>query len=137
MKRSLVFLVVCLLAASHAFAQIESAALLKWKDRKYSMFIHFGVYSRLGGVWEGNRISRGLSEQIRAHATGLYNDSYEKVAAGFNPDKWNPDSIALLAKNAGMGAVVITSKHHDGFALFDCAFTKFDIVDATPYKNLI
>lgn len=99
------------------------------------MFIHFGVYSKLGGVWENKKVSRGLSEQIRAHAAGLYNDSYEEVAQGFNPDQWNPDSIATLAKRAGMGSVVITSKHHDGFALWDCAYTTFDIMDATPYKR--
>ncbi|RPD38588.1 alpha-L-fucosidase [Chitinophaga barathri] len=135
MKRILYIMAACLLACSGASAQISPAALQKWKDRKYSMFIHFGVYSKLGGVWENKPISRGLSEQIRAHAAGLYSDTYEEVAATFDPEKWNPDSIAILAKNAGMGSVVITSKHHDGFALWDCAFTTFDIMDATPYKR--
>lgn len=135
MKRLTIVLAGCLLAAGQVFAQVNSEQLQKWRDRKYAMFIHFGVYSQLGGVWEGKPVNRGLSEQIRAHAAGLYSDTYENVAAGFNPDKWNPDSIALLAKNAGMGSVVITSKHHDGFALYDCAFTQFDIMDATPYKR--
>lgn len=135
MKRLLYMMAACLLCGATASAQISPAAMQRWKDRKYSMFIHFGVYSKLGGVWENKPVSRGLSEQIRAHAAGLYSDTYEEVAATFDPGKWNPDSIALLAKNAGMGSIVITSKHHDGFALWDCAYTTFDIIDATPYKK--
>lgn len=135
MKRILYFMTAFLLYGVTAPAQISPAAMQQWKDRKYSMFIHFGVYSKLGGVWEGKPVSRGLSEQIRAHAAGLYSDTYEQVAATFDPQKWNADSIALLAKNAGMGSIVITSKHHDGFALWDCAYTTFDIMDASPYKR--
>jgi alpha-L-fucosidase len=96
------------------------------------MFIHFGIYSELGGVWDDRQISRGLSEQIQAHA-GIYSDVYARVAKQFNPIKWNADSIATLAKAAGMGSIVITSKHHDGFAMFNSAHTDFDVVDATPY----
>lgn len=135
MKRIFCIITGCLGWLQSATAQIEPTALQQWRDRKYSMFIHFGVYSKLGGVWENKNISRGLSEQIRAHAAGLYNDAYEEVAQTFNPESWNPDSIATLAKRAGMGSVVITSKHHDGFALWDCAYTTFDIMDATPYKK--
>jgi alpha-L-fucosidase len=98
------------------------------------MFIHFGIYSQLGGVWEGKQISRGLSEQIQAHA-GIYSDTYAKVAKQFNPSRWNADSIALLAKQSGMKSIVITSKHHDGFAMFDSKHTEFDIMDATPYRK--
>lgn len=135
MKRLFCIITGCLGWIHSATAQIEPTALQQWRDRKYSMFIHFGVYSKLGGIWENKQISRGLSEQIRAHAAGLYNDTYENVAQEFNPEQWNPDSIATLAKRAGMKSVVITSKHHDGFALWDCAYTTFDIMDATPYKH--
>ncbi|WP_126245946.1 alpha-L-fucosidase [Chitinophaga rhizosphaerae] len=135
MKRFFCIITACLGWIHSATAQIEPSALQQWRDRKYSMFIHFGVYSKLGGVWENKQISRGLSEQIRAHAAGLYNDAYESVAQEFNPAQWNPDSIAILAKRAGMKSVVITSKHHDGFALWDCAYTTFDIMDATPYRH--
>lgn len=123
-----------LLSTGVVYAQIDAQHLKQWKDLKYSMFIHFGVYSELGGVWEGKQIKRGLSEQIQAHA-GIFSDEYLHVARGFNPEKWNPDSIASLAKSAGMGSVVITSKHHDGFSMYNSAVTDFDIVDATPYKK--
>ncbi|MRG44220.1 alpha-L-fucosidase [Chitinophaga sp. SYP-B3965] len=114
----------------------QSQALKEWKDQKYSMFIHWGaIYSTLGGVWEGEKVTRGLSEQIRAHHGGIYSDNYAAVAKRFNPSAWNPDSIVLLAKAAGMKSVVITSKHHDGFCMFKSAYTKFNVVDATPYKK--
>jgi len=125
---------ILLLCSASAYAQIDPASLEKWRGLKYSMFIHFGLYSQLGGVWEGKEIPKGLSEQIQAHA-GIYSDTYADVAKAFNPTKWNPDSIVLLAKAAGMGSVVITSKHHDGFAMFHTAQSDFNIVDATPYKR--
>lgn len=96
------------------------------------MFIHFGIYSALGGVWDGQKITRGLSEQIQAHA-GIYSDTYAHTADHFNPVNWNADSIALLAKASGMRSIVITSKHHDGFCMFHSAYTDFNIVDATPF----
>lgn len=126
--------ILCVLLSCNAKAQINSTSFQQWKDLKYSMFIHFGIYSQLGGVWEGKPISKGLSEQIQAHA-GIYSDVYAAVAKDFNPIRWNPDSIALLAKAAGMGSIVITSKHHDGFAMFNSAHTDFDVVEATPYKK--
>ncbi len=117
------------------FAQIAPDALREWRDQKYSMFIHFGgIYSVLGGVWNDKPVSIGLSEQIQAHA-GIYSDTYAKVARRFNPTHWNADSIASLAKQAGMRSIVITSKHHDGFCMFKTATTDFNVVDATPYKR--
>src|SRR5690606_2824424 len=89
------------------------STLPDWKDQKYSMFIHFGAYAQLGGVYNGKQISTGLSEQIQAHA-GIYSDTYERIAMDFNPLQWNSDSIARLARDAGMRSIVITSKHHDG-----------------------
>ncbi len=131
--RSLVL--ASLLLTISAYGQIDSAQLQQWRNQKYSMFIHFGaIYSQLGGVWDGREISKGLSEQIQAHA-GIYSDTYADVAKTFNPAKWSPDSIALLAKNAGMRSIVITSKHHDGFAMFNTATTGFNVVDATPYHK--
>src|SRR6478609_9649806 len=130
----LIIISVASLLPLSLFAQIEAAALKEWKDQKFSMFIHFGLYSHLGGVWDGKPVTKGLSEQIQAHA-GIYSDTYAAVAKEFNPVNWNADSIALLAKAAGMRSIVITSKHHDGFCMFRTATTRFNIVDATPFKR--
>ena len=104
----------------------------QWLDRKFSMFIHFGLYSVYGGVYEGEPVRRGYSEQIQSFA-GIFSDWYDNTANEFNPVKWNPDSIVSLAKRAGMGSIVFTSKHHDGFCMYHSAYTDYNIVDATPY----
>jgi hypothetical protein len=96
------------------------------------MFIHFGLYSELGGVWDDKPVTNGYSEQIQSHA-GIFSDVYADVANSFNPQKWNPEEIVQLAKQAGMGAIVITAKHHDGFCMYHSQYTDFNIVDATPY----
>jgi alpha-L-fucosidase len=98
------------------------------------MFIHFGLYSQLGGVWQGKQIDNGYSEQIMANAP-IPLDQYAATAAQFNPTNFDPDAIVALAKAAGMKFIVITSKHHDGFNMFHTAQTKYNIVDATPYKK--
>ena len=100
------------------------------------MFIHFGLYSELGGVWKGKNID-GYNEQIRLHAH-IPKDEYAAVAQQFNPSKWDPEAIVKLAQDAGMKFIVITSKHHDGFSMFHTHESKFNIVDATPYgKDII
>ena len=81
----------------------------EWHDNKFSMFIHFGLYSELGGVWQGRQITYGYSEQIQSHA-GIYSDLYEEVADRFNPTRFNADEIVALAKEAGMRSIVITPK---------------------------
>lgn len=108
-----------------------------WIDQKYSMFIHFGLYSVYGGVYEGEPVKRGYSEQIQSFA-GIFSDWYGNTATSFNPSSWNPDEIVALAKNAGMKSIVFTSKHHDGFCMYHSKYTNFNIVDATPYgKDLM
>jgi alpha-L-fucosidase len=132
--KKLVLLVIWTISTVAANAQ-QRAALQAWKDQKYSMFIHWGaIYSTLGGVWNGQPVTVGYSEQIQAHA-GIYSDTYGNVAKRFNPEAWKPDSIARLAKAAGMKSVVITSKHHDGFCMFKSAYTDYNVVDATPYHR--
>ncbi|HOG20491.1 MAG TPA: alpha-L-fucosidase [Salinivirgaceae bacterium] len=104
----------------------------RWLDQKFSMFIHFGLYSVYGGVYEGKPVERGYSEQIQSFA-GIFSDWYGNTARQFNPTKWNPDKIVQLAKDAGMRSIVFTSKHHDGFCMYHSQYTDFNIVDATPY----
>ena len=134
LKNILPFIFIILFSGNNIFSQISPEALEEWESRKYSMFIHWGIYSELGGVWNARQISYGLSEQIQAHA-GIYSDIYSQIAKNFNPVKWNPDSIALLAQQAGMRSIVFTSKHHDGFCMFHSKHTDFNVVDATPYKR--
>ncbi|TDQ09878.1 alpha-L-fucosidase [Pedobacter metabolipauper] len=129
-----ILLLLVLLTNTFAFGQHDPKALKEWQEQKYSMFIHFGVYSVLGGVWNGKPATRNVSEQIQAHA-GIYTDEYERIAKTFNPEKWNPDSIVSLAKKAGMRSIVITSKHHDGFCMFKTNTTDFNVVDFSPYKR--
>ena len=122
--------ILCVLNVNLMLAQ--NIKLESWQADKFSMFIHFGLYSHLGGVWQGKQIERGYSEQIQSHA-GIHSDLYAAEAAHFNPSQWNADSIVSLAKRAGMRSLVITSKHHDGFCMFDTETTNFNIVDATPF----
>jgi alpha-L-fucosidase len=98
------------------------------------MFIHFGLYSELGGVWDGKNVDNGYSEQIEANAP-VPPDQYAALAKTFDPTKWDPDAIVALAKAAGMKFIVITSKHHDGFNMFGTKQTKFNVVDDTPYHR--
>ncbi len=106
----------------------------KWLDQKFSLFIHFGLYSQYGGVYDDKPVTRGYSEQIQSFA-GIFSDWYADAAREFNPVNWNPDSIVALAKKAGMRSIVFTSKHHDGFCMYQSKYTDFNIVDATPYKR--
>lgn len=129
MKKYLFALILCVATVTYAQKPTQ-----KWIGQKYSMFIHFGLYSAYGGVYEGKPIIRGYSEQIQSFA-GIFSDWYADSAKNFNPTEWNADEIVALAKEAGMRSIVFTSKHHDGFCLYHSQFTKFNIVDATPYKR--
>ncbi len=124
----LVFCLACVVVVG-SFAQKPTR---QWLDQKFSMFIHFGLYSVYGGMYDGKPIERGYSEQIQSFA-GIFSDWYANTAHAFNPVKWNADSVVALAKAAGMKSIVITSKHHDGFCMYHSRHTDFNIVDATPY----
>lgn len=104
-----------------------------WRDARFGMFIHWGLYAIPAGTWEGERIG-GIGEWIMDRAN-IPVEEYEKLAAKFNPVKFDAAQWVSIAKNAGMRYMVITSKHHDGFCLFDSEVTEYDIVDATPYKK--
>ncbi|WP_164745723.1 alpha-L-fucosidase [Neobacillus mesonae] len=103
-----------------------------WQRLQYGMFIHWGLYSELGGVYKEKPVTRGYSEQIQMWAN-IPEEEYLKVANQFKAENFNPKEICSLAKDAGMKYVVITSKHHDGFSMFDTATTDYNIVDSTPY----
>jgi alpha-L-fucosidase len=104
-----------------------------WRDARFGMFIHWGLYAIPAGVWNGEAIP-GIGEWIMLRAR-IPVVEYEKLAAEFNPVKFDAAAWVSLAKRAGQQYLVITSKHHDGFCLFDSAVTDYDIVDATPFKR--
>ena len=107
-----------------------------WRDARFGMFIHWGVYAVPAGTYHGERI-KGIGEWIMLNAKIPVNE-YKAYAKEFNPEKFDPEAWAKLAKKAGMRYMIITSKHHDGFALFPSAVTDWDIEDASPYgKDLI
>ena len=133
MKKLFTLLMVALLSIG-ASAQIASEAYNKWHQNKFSMFIHFGLYSVYGGVYNGKPVTSGYSEQIQSFA-GIFGDWYGDTALKFDPVKFNADEIVALAKEAGMRSIVITTKHHDGFCMFKTATTEYNSVDATPSKR--
>lgn len=104
----------------------------EWSERRFSMFIHWGLYSQLGGVWNNQPVKWGYSEQIQSFA-GIFSDYYAATAETFKGEKWNADSIAALAKAAHMQSIVMTAKHHDGFSMYATRYSKYNIADATPF----
>ncbi|MBU2929866.1 alpha-L-fucosidase [Winogradskyella psychrotolerans] len=109
-----------------------------FNDAKYGMFIHWGLYSIPGGIWNGKKMEelRGprVAEWIQFGAQ-IPRDEYAELAPQFNPTDFDADAVAKLAKDAGMKYLVITSKHHDGFAMYDSKVSEYDITDASPYPK--
>lgn len=103
-----------------------------WQDAKFGMFVHWGPYAIYGGVYKGHNQRRGGAEWIMNRCKIPVRE-YRAAASTFNPVKFNADSLVLMAKNAGMKYLVFTTKHHDGFAMFDSDASNFNIVDYTPY----
>ncbi|MDB4884378.1 MAG: hypothetical protein JWL95_3144 [Gemmatimonadetes bacterium] len=144
-RGSLTLLVVLLLGtlASSARAQLpvapsaadsaREARLVWFRDAKYGMFIHWGLYAIPAGQWKGKAVP-GIGEWIMNRAK-IPATEYAQLAKQFNPVKFDADAWVSLAKDAGMKYIVITSKHHDGFALFKSAVSPFNVVDATPFKR--
>jgi alpha-L-fucosidase len=104
-----------------------------WRDARFGMFIHFGLYSTPAGTWDGKPVG-GVGEWLLQNAK-IDPIAYEKsLLPQFNPVKFDPREWARIAKDAGMGYVVITTKHHDGFALWDSAASDYDVM-ATPFRR--
>ena len=104
-----------------------------WRNARFGLFIHWGLYALPAGVWRGKRLANAsellmLSERIPVA-------TYARLATQFHPRHWNAAAIVRLARKAGMGYVVITAKHHDGFAMFRSAASPYNVVDATPWRR--
>ncbi|MFI4943991.1 MAG: alpha-L-fucosidase [Burkholderiales bacterium] len=107
---------------------------LAWfQQAKFGLFIHWGLYAIPAGEWKDERVP-GIGEWIMFRAR-IPVPEYEQLAKQWNPVKFDADAWVALAKDAGMKYIVITSKHHDGFALFDSQVSRWDAVDATPAKR--
>lgn len=114
------------------FATKTDAARGAWlKESRFAMFIHWGLFSELGGQWSGTT-HYGISEWLMKRAK-IPVAEYEQVARRLNPTNFDAREWVALAKSAGMRHIMITSKHHDGFAMFKSATHRFNIVDATPF----
>ncbi|MDF7826856.1 alpha-L-fucosidase [Pontiellaceae bacterium B12227] len=114
----------------------SDARLDQWfRDAKYGAFIHFGAYSPLEGEYKGRGAQHAYSEWIELAAKIPAVEYRREVAAKFNPVDFDADAWVKVFKENGMRYVVITSKHHDGFALYDSAVSDYNIVDHTPFKR--
>jgi alpha-L-fucosidase len=145
MRSLIVLLLVCLFACTQTQTPVPEIDYLTesqqdrdlrmawWRDARFGMFIHWGLYAIPAGIYDGKKIA-GIGEWIMQR-TPIPVTEYEKFAAQFNPVKFDADEWVSIAKNAGMKYIVITSKHHDGFCLWDSKITEWDIMDASPFKR--
>ena len=109
-------------------------ARMKWfREAKFGLFIHWGLYCIPAGEWKGQPVA-GIGEWIMNRAKIPVRE-YEQLAGQFNPLRFNAEEIVRLAEDAGMKYIVITSKHHDGFAMYHSKVSTYNIVDATPFKR--
>lgn len=99
----------------------------QWGANKISLFVHFGVYSSLGGEWN-NQKTNGAAENILANMP-IATDEYQQIARDFSPKKWDADEIVTLAEEIEAGSIIFTAKHNDGFCLFKTSTTPFNIAD--------
>jgi alpha-L-fucosidase len=102
-----------------------------WREAKFGLFIHWGLYAIPAGVWRGKEVP-GIGEWIMLHARIPVRE-YEQLAAQFSPTRYDAREWVALAKAAGQKYIVITSKHHEGFCLFDSRVTDYDVMGASPF----
>lgn len=108
------------------------SAKFEWfQEAKFGMMIHWGLYSLLGGEWRGRRMDY-IGEWIQSKYE-IPNAEYHQLARAFNPIYFNADEWVSVAQDAGMKYMVVTAKHHEGFAMYHSRVSAFNVVDATPF----
>ncbi len=133
MKKLLVVFLVFLSAyylSCTSGQQTDETDMTWWRDARFGLFIHWGLYAIPAGEWNGET---NHAEWIR-HTAEIPIDTYDQFVDQFNPVNFNADAWVKMAKNAGMKYIVITSKHHDGFCLFDSEHTDYDVM-STPFQR--
>ncbi len=105
-----------------------------WREARFGMFIHWGLYSIPAGVWKDKTNAAGYSEWIM-FSEKIPAKEYELLAQRFNPVKFDAKAWVATAKKAGMKYMILTAKHHDGFSMFKSRLTPYNIVDATPFQR--
>ncbi len=137
MKKLFLILLMVLLVGT-SFAQPTQDEKMEWfRDAHFGMFIHWGLYSIPGGEWQGGTEFPeakfpDIAEWIMFRAR-IPIPEYEKLADQFQAEQFDADRWIKLVKDAGMKYIVITTRHHDGFAMFDSEVSKYNVVDATPF----
>jgi alpha-L-fucosidase len=107
---------------------------MEWfRHDKLGMFIHFGPYSMLAGEWKGQRVPVGDEAEWIMQRFNIPVREYREVAHGFNPARFDANAIVRLAKTAGMKYLVVTAKHHDGFAMYRSKVSPYNIMDWTKF----
>ena len=142
-KNVFLFCLIHTLTFSHAqIIMSREERLAWWQEARFGMFIHWGVFAVPAGIWKGEQVHGRAG--IPDYAEWLmYNNQipcteYQALAKQFTASKFDPSTWVKLAKDAGMKYIVITAKHHDGFALFKTQSSPFNVVDASPYgKDVI
>lgn len=133
---SVVTLIVVALSSGQTVRAVEDGVteeqMKNWRSATFGMFVHWGVYAYLAGSWEGESV-HGYSEHIMRSMEIPLADYKKNVVAKFNPESFDAEEWVHIAKAAGMRYIVITAKHHDGFAMWDSKLTDFDIIDSTEF----
>ncbi len=121
-------------AISKSDDTMDKQERLEWfKEAKFGMFIHWGPYAHFGGDWNGQKVAPGEQAEWIMKNMKIPVGEYRDVTRSFNPVKFDAEEWVEIAKNAGMKYIVITAKHHDGFAMYDSKTSEYNIVDWTPF----
>ncbi len=104
-----------------------------FKGARFGMMVHWGLYCLPAGEWKGRRMDY-IGEWIQSRYR-IPNEEYHRLAGAFDPILFDADEWVALAKRAGMNYIVVTAKHHEGFAMYRSEADRFNIADATPFRR--
>lgn len=141
MKRTLIISISTILLLSQSITSVvaqkrkpDNPKMNWWKEAKFGMFIHWGLYSVPAGEWNDRKTNQNEGTEWIQSLLKIPMTDYKSLATKFNPTKFNAGKFVLIAQSAGMKYIVLTAKHHEGFAMFKSS-DPFNIVDATPFKK--